>query len=589
MNILGISCGHDAAACLISNGAIVADIAEERFTRVKHDAGFPLRSIDYCLRQAGLRSDEIDHVAIGGNFLPAGMDRWFIMSSEQVAQLASRRPLESRARQLILSSGPRDLPVYFDRIRLASACRMICIPHHFAHAAAAYFTSGARQPYIIATMDGIGDDVSTAIWLGTDNEISSVRSFGRDASLGWFYGNVTEALGWQHGDGEGTTMALASYGTPEIVGTALDGFHPRFERGELVTPHDYGQASFVNDHGTYHWHFSDADKIRKLADKVGREHVAARAQQILEEQVIGLLRHWTEALGVSRLAAAGGIFLNVKLNQRIRRELPLQEHWTYPNPGDAGLAAGAALAVWHEQARPRSIRRLETLCCGPSYTNEDIRQVLDARRLSYTEVANPSAIAARLLAAGRIVGWFQGRMEAGPRALGGRSILMAATNSTNKDKINAQVKFREGFRPFCPSVLHECMGEYLLDSREEGFMITAFDVVPAKRKNIPAVVHVDGTVRPQTVRRETNPAFYDLIRHFGDLTGDYLVLNTSFNVKGEPIVCSPRDALRCFFDTGIEALIMGNYLLTKPETESSLPPRRSTSAVGDGSTVFHET
>jgi len=310
-------------------------------------------------------------------------------------------------------------------------------------------------------------------------------------------------------------------------------------------------------------HLPEAEEVRRIADAVGSENVAARAQQIVEQQVLHLVRHWTQAVGVRRLACGGGLFLNVKLNQRVWYECDLDEHWVYPNPGDAGLAVGAALQVWHQTAQPKSTIKTETLYYGPQFDNEEIRRILDARGLEYRAIRDPSKVAAKLLAQGRIVAWFQGRMESGPRALGNRSILMAADKPENKDTINFKVKFREGFRPFCPSILAEKRDEYLLGSREEPFMITSFDVRPEKRDKVPAVVHVDGTLRPQTVTRAANALYHDLIRHFGELTGEYLVLNTSFNIKGEPIACNPREAIRCFYDTGIDALVIGNFLLSK--------------------------
>lgn len=583
MNILGITCTHDAAACLMVDGVIVADAAEERFSRVKHDFGYPGAAIDYCLSAGSITAQEIDVVAIAGHFVREVLRR-FVLSPKQLAELAEFWHVESTMRQLIVNSGRRDFPHYIKRIELSPRCRLICVGHHLAHAAAAHFTRETTDRCVIATLDGIGDNVSTAIWIGEGNKISPVRSWGREASLGWFYGNVTEALGWQHGDGEGTTMGLAPYGDPKKVGDRLDSFHPVFANGELAAPHEFGPLTSISDHGNQHWHFQDAEEIRKIVDACGRENVAARAQEILEHQVLGLIRHWTTEIGVPRLACGGGVFLNVKLNQRVWYEGDLEEQWTYPNPGDAGLAVGASLYVWYDVAlskgpwwkgwrksSPTSTRsNLETLYHGPSFSNEEIRAILDARRLDYHEIEDPSMTAARILAQGKVVAWFQGRMESGPRALGGRSILMAADKPENKDTLNSKVKFRERFRPFCPAILAEKREDYLRDSREEPFMITSFDIKPEKRNKVPAIVHVDGTVRPQTVRREVHARFYDLIKHFGDLTGEYVVINTSFNIKGEPIVCNPREALRCFFDTGIDALVIGNFLLTKrdPETMS---------------------
>ncbi len=570
MILLGITCGHDAAACLIADGAIIADAAEERFSRVKHDAGFPRMAVAYCLKEGGIAERDIDVVAIGGTYLPASMDRYFSLTAAQWAQLAASRSAENKVRQLVLHNEQRSLPLYVRPLTLSPHCRVMCVPHHLSHAAAAYFTRGRRDRCLIATLDGVGDGVSAALWLGEGNDIAPLAHWGTEASLGWFYGTVTEALGWQHGDGEGTVMGLAPYGDPEMIGAGLDPFHPRFADGALVTPHDFGPASFWNDHGSHHFHFHEAEPIRELAATFGAKHVAARAQQILERQVLSLIGHWLRALDVRRLACGGGLFLNVKLNQYLRNRGGLDEHWVYPNPGDAGLAAGAGLYAWHALACPAATMKLEHLAYGPAYGEAEIREILDARGLSYCEVEDPAGAAANLLAANRIVGWFQGRMEAGPRALGNRSILMNANHASNKNRLNARVKFREAFRPFCPAILAEKMHDYLHHAREENFMITAFDIREDKRERVPAVVHVDGTIRPQTVKRETHPLFHALIEKFGDLTGEYLLLNTSLNIKGEPVVCHPRDAIRCFYDTGLDALIMGRFVLTKAAADVAL-------------------
>ena len=565
MIILGLSFGHDASACLIIDGTIVADVAEERFSRVKHDASFPRSAIAYCLAEAGISSEQVDVLAIGGCHMPVGMERHFLLSPEQLAVLAAMRPVEARARQL-LSPGVAGaaMPLYLRRFVLSTRCKLVGVAHHAAHAASAQFTRGRRDRCLVLTMDGIGDGVSTALWVGEANGITPVASWGRESSLGWFYGNVTEALGWQHGDGEGATMGLAPYGDARAVGDRLDRFHPHFIDGALAVAHDYGAASFFNDHGAHHWHLPDASGIHALVEECGAANVAARAQDILEGQVLALVRHWTKTLGLHRLACAGGLFLNVKLNQRLWRDAGLEELWIYPNPGDAGLAIGAALHEWHRLGEPVATMALDHLYQGPHFSDDEILELLEARGLAFRRVADPSAEAAGWLAKDRIVGWFQGRMEAGPRALGNRSILMSANRPQNKDTLNSRVKFRQGFRPFCPAMLFERMEDYLQDPREESFMISAFDVVVGKRDRVPAVVHADGTLRPQTVRQQTNPLFHRLISKFGELTGEYLVLSTSFNVRNEPIVCHPREAIRCFFDTGIDVLVIGSFVLEKP-------------------------
>ena len=572
MMVLGIGTDHDMAACLLVDGVVVANAAEERFTRIKHDSGFPSAAISYCLQEGGIKARDIDVVAVGGQFLPPDMERRFVVTPQQAAALTAVRSLEGRARQVLIATGMRDPPLYFPRFELSPRCIFICVEHHLCHAAAAYFTRGRDDRCLIVTMDGIGDNVSAAIWLGERNTIEPIVKWGRDASLGWFYGNVTEALGWQHGDGEGTTMGLAPYGDAAKVGDRLRRFHPAFSDGQLVRPHPFGNASYLNLNGTYHWHFADAEGIRAVAEDHGRENVAASAQAIIEKQVLDIVRHFTQDLKIRNLACSGGVFLNVKLNQRIWYEAELEEHWVFPDAGDSGLPMGAALHVWHTLAQPAATARLEHLYYGPAFSDTVVRGILHERRLSYREMADPSREAAEKLAEGKIVGWFQGRMESGPRALGNRSILMSPTSAANKDLINTRVKLREGFRPFCPSLLFDRKDDYLLGGREENFMITSFQATNNKRGMIPAVVHVDGTLRPQTVKRETNPRYYELIERFGQLTGEYAVLNTSFNIRGEPIVCNPREAIRCFFDTGLDVLVIGKFILEKSGQAPAGPP-----------------
>jgi carbamoyltransferase len=562
--ILGIGVGHDTAACVLSDGVLIANAAEERFSRIKHDSGFPDAAIAYCLKEAGITAWNIDVVAIGGQFLPPSVERRFVLTREQEQALAAARPVAAKALQLLVRPEMRDPPLYFPRLKLSPGCKFLFVDHHLCHAAAAYFTRGARDPCLVVTLDGVGEDVSTAIWRGERNNIVPLARWGREGSLGLFYGIVTEALGWQHGDAEGTTMALAPYGAAHKVGDRLAPFCPSFSDGHLDRPHDFGNGSVLNKNGCNHWHFADADAIASIAADCGRENVAACAQDMLETQVLDIVRHWAGTQGLRRLACAGGVFLNVKLNQRIWYEAGLEEHWIFPDAGDTGLAVGAVLHAWHALAQPTQTMRLEHLYYGPGFADDVVREILHARRLRFRETQDPVRDAAHLLADGKMIGWFQGRMECGPRALGNRSILMSPISPANKDILNARVKFRETFRPFSPSIAFEHKDEYLIGGREENFMITSFRVTAAKRDAIAAVVHVDGTLRPQTIKRETNPLYHRLIDQFGRLTGEYAVLNTSFNVKGEPIVCHPREAIRCFFDNGLDTLVIGKFILEKP-------------------------
>jgi carbamoyltransferase len=419
---------------------------------------------------------------------------------------------------------------------------------------------------LIATLDGIGDGISVALWRGEDNKISPLVQYDGTGSLGWFYGNATEGLEWRHGSDEWKVMGLSPYGTPKPG--ALSAFHPEYRDGILVRPHEFGEFGRWNDHGANHYHGRDAAELAKIALALGREDYSAETQRVAEEQAMEIILPWLRKEKTRYLCSAGGFFLNVKFNQKLWYTGQLDDQWIYPNPGDAGLAVGAALHSYYKVHPEIRHERLTNLYFGPEFSNDQIKDILDSRGLEYTYVDDPSASAADYLSQNLVLGWFQGRMESGPRALGNRSILMSPTRAENKDIVNSKIKFREAFRPFCPSMLHERSGDYLQGARDEFFMTSSFLVKAGASEIIPAVVHVDGTARPQMVKKEVNPRYHRLIEEFGRRTGVYAIMNTSFNVKGEPIVCNPREAIRCFYDTGIDVLVLGNYVLKKPAVKS---------------------
>ena len=408
-------------------------------------------------------------------------------------------------------------------------------------------------------------EMGSALESGAEKAADSekLETFGQTGSLGWFYSNVTEALGWWHGDGEGKTMGLAPYGDFTKCQGVLDRFAPRYDRGALQMPHDFGRAFVWPEGGALQWHFDEFYEIRDLIRKYGRENIAAEAQRLLEEQVASIVYSWLEREGTRNLSTAGGVFLNVKMNQRLWESNRIDEQHTYPNPGDSGLAAGAALYAYYTANAGAEIHHIEHLFLGPEYSNEEIEAVLRLRDLPYRRVDDVADFVARQIADNKICSWFQGRMESGPRALGARSILMNPGRAENKDIINSRVKFREAFRPFCPSILYEAKEEYLEKPRDEPFMVTSFNCRPEKRAHIPAVVHEDGTLRPQTVQKDVIPKYWEMISNFGELSGDAVVLNTSMNIMGEPIVNSPREAIRCFYDSGIDTLAIGDFVIEK--------------------------
>lgn len=567
MYVLGIRIGHDSAAALVQDGTIVADVAEERFTRLKNDGSFPINAIEYCLGAAGITSEQLDCVAFPSTKFPVLAEVFFDLPQKEVERIKEKSTSwRTRVRRL-LGHGKQKrtiLPLYQKPLRLSPKCRIHLCQHHLAHAASAFFTSGLnKEPTLIVTMDGIGDGTSVALWRGEGKRIIPLASYGGTGSLGWFYGNATEGLGWRHGSDEWKTMGLSPFGTPQPG--LFKGFYPEYRDGELVQEHAFGEFSRWNDHGANHYHGVDSMELSRKVISVGREDYAAEAQRVVEEQAMNIVVPWLKREQTRHLCCAGGFFLNVKLNQRLWYSGLLDTQWIYPNPGDAGLPVGAALHAFYEENPTKEHSRLADLYLGPAFTNDEIEQILDDRGLAYRRVPDPVIETAAYLEKNLVIGWFQGRMESGPRALGNRSILMSPMRAENKDIVNAKIKYRESFRPFCPSMLYEKSYEYLINPRDEFFMVSSFDVNPEIAHMMPAVVHVDGTARPQMVHKDVNPLYHRLIEQFGQLTGVYAVMNTSFNIKGEPIVCTPREAIRCFFDTGMDVLVLGNCILEKPK------------------------
>ncbi len=567
--ILGIRYGHDAAACLVVDGRIIVDAAEERFTRRKNDGSFPINAIQFCLDFAGVKSTDLDAIAVPSKGTPEPFRYFFNLPDEP--KKPQTRSVARIAWRALRGGNPAPKPVgpvnplphYLKPWPLSPGRRIINVEHHLAHAASAYFTSGLNgEKALTVVMDGVGDNTSVSLWRGQGNRLEKLKHWDERSSIGWFYAAATEGIGWRQSSEEWKTMGLAPYGATRPG--ALKGFYPEFKDGELIRPHDFGEPMRFPDHGSNHYHLRDATALGKIAQELGRENFAAEVQRVSEEQAMELILPWLQKESVRNLCCAGGFFLNVKVNGKLWMTGKLDRQWIYPNPGDAGLAAGAALYVYFSDNPKAPQEELRTLYLGPSFTGDEIQAILDDRGLYYERPDDLAGSVAALLAENRIIGWFQGRMESGPRALGSRSILMSPLIAENKDKINACVKFREAFRPFCPSMLAEKMDDYLLGGREERFMVSAFDAHPEKAERIPAVVHVDKTLRPQTVHRQDNPRYYDLIKAFGEITGEYVLLNTSFNVKGEPIVCTPSEAIKCFFDTGLEVLVLGDFMIKKP-------------------------
>ena len=562
MKVLGLSCYfHDAAAALVVDGRVVASAEEERFTRVKHDHRFPTEAIRFCLRQAGIAAAELDGVA----FYEKPLDKFHRMVS--MARQHAPRDLASFTRRLArVRHEGLEIEQRF-RTELAYAGPFWFVEHHVSHGASAFFCSPFDRAAIV-TLDGVGEFATTTIGRGDGHACEVIAEMHYPHSLGLFYGAITAFLGFAVNSDEYKVMGLASYGTPRFLP----------EMRQLLAVRDDG--SFALNLEYFSFHRDDTAMFSPhCAELFGPPHppgapatqremdIAASAQALLEEAVTAILRQAHALTGEANVCLAGGVALNGVANWRAFNASPFTDLFIQPASGDGGGAIGAALFAYHQQPGALPVReRHFSPYLGPAFDDAEIKRALDAFQLGYRRLDEDELVrdVAQRLADDQIVGWFQGRMEVGPRALGARSILGNPTNPAMKDRINACVKFREAFRPFAPAVLEERADEYfLLEGKRTPYMVLVAEGRPGAAEQLPAVVHVDNTARVQTVSADTNPRFHHLLRALEVKNGAPVVLNTSFNVKGEPIVCTPTDAVRCFLNTDIDALAIGNYLAEK--------------------------
>ena len=556
MNILGInSFSHDTAAALLQDGRPVAFVEEERFNRQKHTKAFPDDAIDFCLRTAGIGMNDVDVVAFGHR---AGLDyaRGALDALKRMPKGTKRLAAQTYV-DLNLAKKQRD----FAR-RWAFRGRVVNVGHHDAHAASAYFASGFDEAAVL-TLDRGGDFISTTMAWGRASRLTPLRDVRNPHSLGEIYTAITAWLGFHPNADEGKVMGLAPYGTDSYVDAFRD-----FVR---LTP----DGLFRVNLDWFGYHLEAQPLSRRFLRKFGpprvpesnitphHKNAAFAVQAITEETALHLARALHSLTGSGNLAVAGGVGLNSVMNARLLAETPFEHLFIQPAAGDAGNALGAALHVWHQMlGRPRDWR-MDHAFFGPEYSAADFKEILSSRKIPFREVVDAPAEAAQLLSRSRIVGWFQGKAEVGPRALGGRSILADPRRPEMKDIVNAEVKHREAFRPFAPSVLHERGAEYFEGYYPNPFMLLVLPIRPDKWDVIPAVTHVDGTGRIQSVIEDGNPVYHRLIREFEARTGVPVVLNTSFNLRGEPIVHRPEEALADFLNTGMDALFLGPLLVEK--------------------------
>ncbi len=558
MYILGISQGHDAAAALVKNGKVVAAAEEERFNRVKHSVGYgtPVLAAKFCMDYANITPADIDIVAVDQE----SPDKFYAMQLAKMipSYLFNRRLWSVVSRHLYHTFQWHVRQNAFHLKTLGfPAGKFRFIRHHDAHAASAFFCSGFKQADVLV-IDGVGETDATSLYRG-DGGLTPVKRVAAPNSLGLFYGGVTVYLGYEFAEGEGKVMGLAPYGE-------MTPYYKDMERFCQLTPDGYQIDQNLARADVFPVDLSLLEQAwgagppnpYNLHEQKKYRDIAFALQQRLEDVALHLLKTWK--IG-DTLCLAGGVALNCKMNGVLLEKGGIKDIFIQPAAGDSGGCIGAALMAAHQLGQ--KLPPMEDAYLGPSYSREQIVPLLEKNKLLFEEHNDIEKVAAGLLADNKIVGWFQGRMEMGPRALGNRSILMSPAREENKDKINLEVKFREPFRPFCPSMLASAAEEYLVNPYPSPYMILSFDVQKNKRKEIPAVVHVDGSCRPQTVEKTVNPRYWKLIKAFENESGVPVLLNTSLNIKGEPMVCSPKEALNCFFLTGMDYMVLGDFLVRK--------------------------
>lgn len=568
MKILGISAYyHDSSAALLVDGSVVAAAQEERFTRVKHDSSFPINAIRFCLGYAGLILEEIDAVV----FYEKPFLKFERILTSQIATFPKSLPMFLKSTPIWLKDKLNMRGLIGKQLKSAFGCKPDAIQfveHHLSHAALAYCTSGFKESDVLV-VDAVGEWATTSIWHVRDGRFEIVKEQRFPDSIGMLYSAFTQFLGFKVNSDEYKVMGLAPYGDPNDDETKE--FIRLIQSEILAESKDFpilNLSYFAYQYGDRmipiaKWERLFGIKQRNNNDEITPSHknLAYAIQFVTESILIGIVRSMRDKSTCQNLCICGGVALNCVANGRLRKEGIYNNIYVPFAPGDCGCSMGAALA-YDALANNGQSYKISPYT-GPQYTDKKIAKVLDAHGLEYSYVDSVESLCnttARLLSEGNIVGWFQGRMELGPRALGNRSILADARIADMKDEINARIKFRESFRPFAPSVLEEDAETIFENCHESPYMMFTYHVID---NSIHAVTHIDGSARVQTVSRKDNELYYKLLKSFKTLTGCPVLLNTSFNVMGEPIVCTPTDAVNTFKKSGLDYLIIGNFIVKK--------------------------
>jgi carbamoyltransferase len=597
--ILGISAFyHDSAAALIIDGEIIAAAQEERFTRKKHDPSYPVNAINYCLSEAGLSLAQVDHIAFYDKpFLKFErlLETYVAFAPKGLQSFRMAMPVWLREKLFLkhmLIKEIKKIDKSFDDSKIMFG------EHHFSHAASAFYASPFEEA-VVLTLDGVGEWATTAVAIGKGHELNIVKEIHFPHSLGLLYSAFTYYTGFRVNSGEYKVMGLAPYGEPKYKDLILDKLIDLKEDGSFRLDQSY--FNYATGLTMVNQKFTDlfGEPVRRPdIDELTQFHmdIAASVQVVTEEVVLTMTRSLAKEYNIPNLCMAGGVALNCVANGKILRDKAFKDIWIQTASGDAGGALGGALAVWHKELnKPRKVNLNDAMqgsFLGPSYEQNSIEKELSDCGAKFDSVTEDEMIeqTSQALADGKAVGWFQGRMEFGPRSLGGRSILGDPRSEKMQRILNLKVKYRESFRPFAPSVLREDVTEWFELDYDSPYMLLVDDVrkdkhiemtkeekslfginkLNIKRSSIPAVTHVDYSARIQTVHKQTNPIYHALITKFKEKTDCSVVVNTSFNVRGEPIVCTPQDAFKCFMGTELDFLVVGNCILRKKQQDDSL-------------------
>ena len=592
-NILGISAYyHDSAAALLRDGGIVAAAQQERFTRKKHDAGFPGDAIEYCLREGNVDLTGLKHIVFYDKPLVKFerlLETYLSYAPKGVQSFLAAMPIWLKEKLYLKTTLRREL-AELGNCKVSELPQLMFAEHHQSHAASAFYFSPFQKAAVLC-LDGVGEWATTSAWLGENNQLTPLWEIDFPHSLGLLYSAFTYYTGFKVNSGEYKLMGLAPYGEPKYKSLILDRLLDLKEDGTFKLDMQYFNycTGLTMTNAKFDELFGGPP--RKSESEVSQREmdIAASIQKVTEEVVLRLCNTLHKETGAEYLCLAGGVALNCVANGRILREGPFKDIWIQPAAGDAGGALGAAAIAWHEYiGSARQVNGTDAMrgsYLGPGFTPQQIREQLDAHGAKYSEIADEELFPklAELLEQENVIGWAQGRMEFGPRALGARSILGDPRSAKMQSVMNLKIKYRESFRPFAPSVLDSHVGKYFEQDSPSPYMLIVAPVreeyrIPLtdeeqklfgierlnlKRSELPAITHVDYSARVQTVHEETNPRYHRLLREFDARTGCGMLVNTSFNVRGEPIVCTPADAYRCFMRTEMDYLVIENFLLDK--------------------------